>query len=210
MNYIAIETEAYPVTEKDIRHAFPNVSFGTPFVPPEGYAPVLAKVRPPHNMYTQRVIEGAPVLADGKWTQRWIVQDIPADILEKRLVSAKADAIKKIYADVDNIYNAAQGSRAVEYKFAEDEATDYIRSGFRLPVPACVSEWATLKEVTNEIAAQSIVDTATAWKRDVMLIRTTRHTRKAEIEKATSLKQVADSISIWNVFVTDVKTRLKL
>lgn len=68
------EIVEYPVYEGEIRLRYPNVSFPSPFVSPEGYKPV-ADVVPPAYDYRKNVNEGTPVLANGIWTRNWIVSD---------------------------------------------------------------------------------------------------------------------------------------
>lgn len=62
------------VTERDIRAANPNTSFGNPFIAPSGYAVLFAAPQPTHDPVTQRVQATTPELTNlGNWEQRWIV-----------------------------------------------------------------------------------------------------------------------------------------
>ena len=86
MTYARIEENAvveYPVYEGDIRLRYNNVSFPTPFQPPEGYERV-ADVAPPSPTYAQNVLEGNPALVDGVWTRQWVVTDASADEIAAR------------------------------------------------------------------------------------------------------------------------------
>ena len=86
MTYARIEENAvveYPVYEGDIRLRYSNVSFPTPFQPPEGYERV-ADVTPPSPTYAQNVLEGTPALIDGAWTRQWVVTDASADEIAAR------------------------------------------------------------------------------------------------------------------------------
>lgn len=70
--YINIKTLQYPLTERDIRHNNPNVSYPSPFNPGEDYAVVFLTPQPPHNPVTQIVRATQPVLTSkGTWEQRW-------------------------------------------------------------------------------------------------------------------------------------------
>jgi len=64
------------VSEGDIRAAHPNVSFPTPFVPPEEYAYVFpAPVA--FEPGKQVAVEARPELTEkGHWEQRWSVRDL--------------------------------------------------------------------------------------------------------------------------------------
>lgn len=77
--YINTQTLAYPVTQQQIQQAYPDTSFPTPFVPPEGYAPVLETPQPSYNNITQAVQETTPVQNEGQWYQVWVVVDLNAE-----------------------------------------------------------------------------------------------------------------------------------
>lgn len=86
MTYAKIENGAvaeYPVYEGEIRLRYPNVSFPSPFVAPEGYVPV-ADVVPPAYDYRKNVTEGTPVLVDGAWTRNWVVADASEEEIAQR------------------------------------------------------------------------------------------------------------------------------
>lgn len=74
MNYINTATGEYPVSESDIRAAYPNTSFSVPFVAPEGYVFVFPTPQPEFNPVIQRVQETAPALTvKGHYEQQWEV-----------------------------------------------------------------------------------------------------------------------------------------
>lgn len=86
MTYAKIENGAvaeYPVYEGEIRLRYPNVSFPSPFVAPEGYVPV-ADVVPPAYDYRKNVTEGTPLLVDGVWTRNWVVADASEEEIAQR------------------------------------------------------------------------------------------------------------------------------
>lgn len=73
-NYINIQTNQYPISERDIRNAFPNTSFSNPFKAPEEYQVVFPIPQPVFNPVVQTVREIAPVLTDkGTYEQQWEV-----------------------------------------------------------------------------------------------------------------------------------------
>lgn len=79
--YINTTSNSYPISENEIRLAFPNTSFATPFAPPEGYALVFATPKPTYNVITQGVREAAPQLSSGKWQQTWEIYSLDADVI---------------------------------------------------------------------------------------------------------------------------------
>lgn len=66
--------EEYPLYEGDIRLRFSNVSFATPFVPPEGYE-VVQPSEAPAGDDTHEVLEGMPVRQGGVLIQSWDVRE---------------------------------------------------------------------------------------------------------------------------------------
>lgn len=86
MTYAKIENGAvaeYPVYEGEIRLRYPNVSFPSPFVAPEGYEPVVDVVPPAYD-YRKNVTEGTPLLVDGAWTRNWVVADASEEEIAQR------------------------------------------------------------------------------------------------------------------------------
>ena len=81
------------ISESEIRSAFPNTSFPTPFSPPEGYAVLFAAPQPTHDPITQMVIEATPVLTDkGHWEQVWEVVALGAEtVTANQLAKAERD-----------------------------------------------------------------------------------------------------------------------
>ena len=86
MTYVRLEkgnVAEYPVYEGEIRLRYPNVSFPTPFIAPEGYEPVI-DVIPPAYDYRQNLSEGVPALIEGKWMRQWILSSAnEAEIAER-------------------------------------------------------------------------------------------------------------------------------
>ena len=80
-------------SESEIRSAFPNTSFPTPFSPPEGYAVLFAAPQPTHDPITQMVREATPVLTDkGHWEQQWEVVALGAEtVTANQLAKAERD-----------------------------------------------------------------------------------------------------------------------
>ncbi|MEY4017014.1 MAG: hypothetical protein RLZZ189_812 [Pseudomonadota bacterium] len=76
--FINTSTLEYPVSESQIRKAFPNTSFPSPFVSPEPYAPVYGEAEPQYNPDTHRVEQGAPAKNGDRWEQVWNVVELSA------------------------------------------------------------------------------------------------------------------------------------
>lgn len=92
MAYINTQTQQYPISEQDIRNAYPNTSFANPFVPPAEYQWVFASPQPTYDPITQGVREVSPVQANGNWQQAWEVFDLDQNQVAAN-IAAKDQAI---------------------------------------------------------------------------------------------------------------------
>ena len=91
-------------TESEIRAAFPNTSFPSPFSPPEGYAVLFPAPQPTHDPITQSVRETTPVLTDkGHWEQAWEVVDLDAEAVAANQAQANAQRKTAILAELASI-----------------------------------------------------------------------------------------------------------
>ena len=87
------------LSESEIRAAFPNTSFGQPFVAPVDYALVFPAPQPTYDPITQRVQVIAPELtALGHWEQRWEVVELFDTQTEKDEAIAADRAAKQAAA----------------------------------------------------------------------------------------------------------------
>ena len=81
--YINTQTNQYPISEQEIKSAYPNTSFPSPFNPPDGYQWVFPAPQPTHTPIIETVREIAPVLINGHYEQRWKVVDVFKDYLDE-------------------------------------------------------------------------------------------------------------------------------
>jgi hypothetical protein len=87
-------------TESEIRAAYPNTSFATPFSP-EGYAVVHGAGQPDYDKYTQTVQLGAPVEAlPNHWEQTWSIVQLEGDALIDAQAQKVEDEKAKIKSDI--------------------------------------------------------------------------------------------------------------
>lgn len=95
MSYLHKPTGQYPLTERDIRAAYPNTSFPTPFKAPDDYAWVFPAPQPAFDPITQSVREIAPTLSSkGKYEQQWEVYELDPAQVDENIVAAKAGLIE--------------------------------------------------------------------------------------------------------------------
>lgn len=102
MAFIKLDTLQYPVSEQDIRNEYPNTSFPVPFVPPEGYSPVLLSPTPDYDGMTQGYREGSPQQDSlGNWMQTFEVYDLDPE-------QAAANQAAKVKQVTDFIVQSTQ------------------------------------------------------------------------------------------------------
>jgi hypothetical protein len=118
--YINTSTSAYPVSESEIRAAFPNTSFASPFQPPQGYAVVFPTPQPAYDPVIRVVREAPPqyVAAKKVWEQRWAVvprfveytdaQGVVHTVAEQEAAAVAADQQARQQALIDQIVNDVQ------------------------------------------------------------------------------------------------------
>ena len=86
MTYIRIQNAVpveYPVYEGDIRLRYSNVSFPSPFIPPDEYELVKDVVAPEFD-YRKNVKEGPPTSTEGVWVRNWLVTDATPEEIKAR------------------------------------------------------------------------------------------------------------------------------
>ena len=92
MSYTHKTTGEYPVSEAQIRLAYPNTSFPVPFQAPEDYAWVFPTPQPTYEPITHGVREIAPALSSkGEYEQQWEVYELEPEQVDENLVAAKAN-----------------------------------------------------------------------------------------------------------------------
>lgn len=155
--YINTDTNAYPVSEQEIRANFPNTSFAVPFSP-DGYAWVFPAPAPAYDPVTHAVREIAPELTNkGTWEQRWEVVALDAATVAANQ-AAKAEQVKA---------SIVQATQARLDDFARTRNYDDIKSASDYAgcsVPKFAAEgtycrdaraetWAKLYEMLAEVEA---------------------------------------------------------
>jgi hypothetical protein len=76
--YIQLETMK-ELTESEIRSLYPNTSFPTPFVAPEGFAVVFPTPTPTVTELQVAVRDGVEVDSKGNYVEKWAVRDMFSD-----------------------------------------------------------------------------------------------------------------------------------
>jgi hypothetical protein len=103
MFYIRLADNKYPLTETQVRAAFPNTSFPKDLGEPEGYAAIVFKPAPAVDQTLQQVVETTPALVNGEYAQQWRVLNLTAETVEANIATAKASQWKAIKAKRDSL-----------------------------------------------------------------------------------------------------------
>lgn len=83
-----------------------------------------------------------------------------------------------------------------EYRIAFDEAKAWLADQSK-PVPLSISSWAEAAKLSNEDAANSIVETGDKFKRIISQTRAIRLTSRAKIDNAKTTKAANDEFDLF-------------
>ena len=97
--YIQLETMK-ELTESEIRSLYPNTSFPTPFVAPEGFAVVFPTPSPTVTELQVAVRDGVEVDSKGNYVEKWAIRDMFSDYTtEEGVLVTKLEQETKYLAD---------------------------------------------------------------------------------------------------------------
>lgn len=154
MAYINTQTQQYPISEQDIRNAYPNTSFANPFVPPAEYQWVFASPAPTYDPITQGVREVAPTLSSkGQYEQQWEVYALAPEQIAANQAAAQQALIDQYNAALDkHLDTTAQSKRYT------DRFTCAIRAGFQGPYQAEGLAFGQWMDTCNQLAYQMLAE----------------------------------------------------
>ena len=170
--------------------------------------PVLPAPAPEHGKSQLALRDGAILNGLGQWVQRWRIADLPAEDLTARLAEMRQALLIKIDKDVDTIYDAAIGSRGMEYALASEQAYAFKAINYQGEVPSSVASWAAAKNWNAKQAADDIILAAERWGRARDALREKRLAHKEEARAATSIDALSLVEPSWNTFVVSIRIRL--
>ncbi len=152
-----------------------------------------------------------PVIQDGQRAQwlgeSWIFHDANPDPSPEQY---RPLAILNIDLDVDRIYAQVIGLRGPEYEMAEDQARAFL-ADTNQPPPQSVTDWASIKGWTPEVAAQNIVTQAEAWRGlSLLTIRPARLQIKEQLRTAETFSEMKTLMAVWATNVSVWRTTLGL
>jgi len=121
-----------PITKRQIRERFPNVSFPASF-PKERMADFGVFLwdydpQPEYNPETQRVLDGEWRLENGEYRRGWVVEDIPQETLDatkdQKALSAADELSFKLIFQLNNEIRQLKGQQPI----TRQQFIQYIKS----------------------------------------------------------------------------------
>jgi len=188
---------------------FPNTSFpeGVPtesFLSENSYYKVE---EPTFNPDTEKTADIAPVLV-GNVVQTKEVVALSEEELSAKLALRVEALVLSVDANVDTIYRAVIGDRAVEYERAATEAKAYAAAGFTGTVPPYVATWVAASGFTPQAATENILAQSAAWESAALALRQYRLQAKAQLRAATTTADVDAAMLSWNSFLVYIQSQL--
>lgn len=146
-------------SEYDIRAAFQDTSFPTPFQPPEGYAELTPAEQPTYDPVTHFLREGAPAVdADGRWTRTWEViardqSDVDRSIAEARREKNAEINSKRLEANRSSFEHQGKLFACDELSRSDiDGVTSFVSLSGSLP-PGWPGAWKAIDNSFHPIAS---------------------------------------------------------
>lgn len=166
--YLHTQTLERPLTERQVRASFPNITFAHPFDPPEPYAEYQQTPTPEYDLITHGVREIDPVEQDGAWVQQWEVYELDPDQVEENIAAAISEARASAHARINDAYTARTQVLAGDYPENEQKSwpvqiqeANTVLSGGAEPTPwidnAAAARGITRESLANLIKAQDTV-----------------------------------------------------
>lgn len=157
MRYINTVTMEFPLSEQQIRAAFPQVSFPSEFTPPDGYAVFHQTNAPAYDPVTQGYREIAPAQINGEWTQQWEVYDLPPEQAASNQAQAHQALMDRIAAETQARLDAFASTRGYDgmlslCSYAASAIPKFAAEG-SYGVSARDATWATLYDILAEVEA---------------------------------------------------------
>lgn len=86
--YLKLSTMQFPLYEGDIRLEHPEITedqTGDTFPIPDGFVSVALDPIPEYDQKSQSIFFNAPEQNNGNWTVSWRIEDLPEEIVKKRI-----------------------------------------------------------------------------------------------------------------------------
>lgn len=147
--YLNTESHDYPLTEDQVKAAFPQVSFSAPFIAPAPYVAVTPTTPPPCDTLMQRVIEAPPVLTSNGYAQAWVTVPLSE--------SERAAAVQAALTAIETALDAYLDGVAQSFRFA-DRTRLALRAAYPNQWQALGQAFGTWMDTCNTMTAQGMQD----------------------------------------------------
>ena len=147
--YLNTESHDYPLTEDQVKAAFPQVSFSAPFIAPAPYVAVTPTTPPPCDTLMQRVIEAPPVLTSNGYAQAWVTVPLSE--------SERAAAVQAALNVIETALDAHLDAVAHSFRFT-DRTRLALRAGYPNPWQALGIAFGTWMDTCNSMTAAGLQD----------------------------------------------------
>lgn len=204
MAYRNTITQAYPVSEAEIRAQHPQTSFGQPFVAPEPYVWVFPAPQPAYNPLNQAVREIAPALTQlGHYEQRWEVVALTQAQADANLASMRMRLKAVLNAERDRREEA--GFNYLGKVFDSDNrsvqritvAVQAAQAALAVGAPFSVV-WTTQDNTTITLDATQMAGAPAALAQYANTLHNYATARKAEVDAAAEAELMGfDALAGW-------------
>ena len=202
--YIRLLDSLYPITEREIKAAFPNTTFAVPFKK-DGYA-VVFETPQPEATTLQIVIEGSPQLTVlGTWEQTWSIKDKFEDISggltkaeqEAIFLANEFDSLKEsIQKSINSLFTletaVIKGNVMQEeidtFSTQEKEALAY-QADNQTSVPL-LSGLAAIRNITVAELVNRVLTNATNYKTAMVQIMGKKHKLEDQLRAAITIEDL--------------------
>lgn len=124
------------------------------------------------------------------------------------LAERQAEAVVRIDADVDAIYDKVMGRRQAEYERAEEEGRAFADAGYTGTVPPMVQSHAVAKAWTAKAAADDILAVSAQWRTAQEVLRAQRLLRKEQARNALGHAALDAVLATWAGYVAAMRAQL--
>ena len=174
--HINTSNQHYPISEQEIRLAYPNTSFSQPFKAPDEYAWVFPAPQPEHNPTYQTVREVPPVLTTkGHYEQQWEVvprfteytdeQGVLHTVVEQEVAAATVAALATQASIIQSVQ--ARLDTFAQTKFYDGILSACTYATSAVPKFALEGQYAVTARDTTWATATSILEAVIAGTRPV-------------------------------------------
>lgn len=174
-NYIKIQNLEYPVSYHEVIASHPNTSFPTVDDDVDlsdfGFQKVIEATKPSFDPIAQDLVEGTPILINGKYHQVWNITDLAAEDISANQASAVVSLIDsitseaqrrlddfaktRIYDNVNSIgkYKDITDAEIATLPVQEQPIVARYRSECRYLALATSRTWAILELIKNDVVS---------------------------------------------------------